>query len=62
MACWFYLGGATLGATASASIIACNTALGNCQAACAALLFGTDSVKCKVYVEIYQSLSSGCKS
>jgi hypothetical protein len=30
--------GATLGATAPASIIACNTAFGSCQAACAAVL------------------------
>ncbi|KAH7119993.1 hypothetical protein B0J11DRAFT_440189 [Dendryphion nanum] len=30
--------GATLGATAPATIIACNLAFGKCQAACAALL------------------------
>lgn len=30
--------GATLGATAPASIIACNAAFGSCQAACAAVL------------------------
>lgn len=35
-----YTWGATLGATASASIIACNSAFGTCQAACAAVLLG----------------------
>lgn len=41
MACYGAAGftwGATLGATAPASIIACNTAFGTCQAACAAVL------------------------
>ncbi len=41
MACYGAAGftwGATLGATAPASIIACNTAFGACQAACAAVL------------------------
>ncbi|RAO67069.1 uncharacterized protein BHQ10_003081 [Talaromyces amestolkiae] len=41
MACYSAAGftwGATLGATAPASIIACNTAYGTCQAACAAVL------------------------
>lgn len=39
MACYAAAGftwGATLGATAPASIIACNTAFGSCQAACVA--------------------------
>ena len=41
MACYGAAGftwGATLGATAPASIIACNTAFGACQVACAATL------------------------
>lgn len=41
MACYGAAGftwGATLGATAPASIVACNTAFGACQAACAAVL------------------------
>ncbi|KAF2218680.1 hypothetical protein BDZ85DRAFT_180405, partial [Elsinoe ampelina] len=41
MACYAAAGftwGATLGATAPASIIACNTTFGACQATCAALL------------------------
>jgi len=41
MACYGAAGftwGATLGATAPASIIACNSAFGACQAACAAVL------------------------
>ena len=41
MACYGAAGstwGATLGATAPASIIACNMAFGKCQAACAAVL------------------------
>lgn len=41
MACYGAAGftwGATLGATAPASIITCNTAFGTCQAACAAVL------------------------
>lgn len=41
MACYGaagYTWGATLGASAPASIIACNTAYGVCQAACAAVL------------------------
>jgi hypothetical protein len=41
MACYGAAGftwGATLGATAPASIIACNAAYGTCQAACAAVL------------------------
>ena len=41
MACYAAAGftwGATLGATAPASIIACNSAYGGCQAACAATL------------------------
>lgn len=41
MACYAAAGftwGATLGATAPASIIACNAAYGGCQAACAAIL------------------------
>ncbi|EYE99131.1 uncharacterized protein EURHEDRAFT_470710 [Aspergillus ruber CBS 135680] len=41
MACYSAAGftwGATLGASAPASIIACNTAYGTCQAACAAVL------------------------
>ena len=41
MACYAAAGftwGATLGATAPASVIACNTAYGACQAACAATL------------------------
>jgi hypothetical protein len=41
MACYGAAGftwGATLGATAPATIIACNTAFGTCQAACAAVL------------------------
>lgn len=43
MACYAAAGftwGATLGATAPASILACNTAYGTCQAACAAVLLG----------------------
>jgi len=39
MACYSAAGftcGATLGASASTSIVACNTAFGSCQAACAA--------------------------
>jgi hypothetical protein len=42
MACYSAAGftwGATLGASAPATIIACNTAFGACQAACAAALF-----------------------
>lgn len=41
MACYSAAGftwGATLGASAPATIIACNTAYGSCQAACAAVL------------------------
>ncbi|KAF2806436.1 uncharacterized protein BDZ99DRAFT_466009 [Mytilinidion resinicola] len=41
MACYSAAGftwGATLGATAPATIVACNTAFGSCQAACAAVL------------------------
>ena len=41
MACYAAAGftwGATLGATAPASILACNSAFGACQAACAAVL------------------------
>lgn len=41
MACYGAAGftwGATLGATAPASIVACNSAYGACQAACAAVL------------------------
>lgn len=41
MACYAAAGftwGATLGATAPASIIACNSAYGACQTACAAVL------------------------
>ncbi|KAJ5059812.1 hypothetical protein PSV09DRAFT_2241425 [Bipolaris maydis] len=41
MACYSAAGftwGATLGASAPASIIACNTAFGTCQAACASVL------------------------
>jgi hypothetical protein len=41
MACYSAAGftwGATLGATAPASIILCNSAFGTCQAACAAVL------------------------
>jgi hypothetical protein len=41
MACYSAAGftwGATLGASAPATIIACNTAFGSCQAACAAVL------------------------
>ncbi|EMD86660.1 hypothetical protein COCC4DRAFT_33164 [Bipolaris maydis ATCC 48331] len=41
MACYSAAGftwGATLGASAPASIIACNTAFGTCQAACAAVI------------------------
>ncbi|KAF2490063.1 hypothetical protein BU16DRAFT_518757 [Lophium mytilinum] len=41
MACYSAGGatwGATLGATAPATIIGCNTAFGSCQAACAAVL------------------------
>ncbi|KAH8600237.1 hypothetical protein B0O99DRAFT_612058 [Bisporella sp. PMI_857] len=41
MACYGAAGftwGATLGATAPATIIACNSAFGTCQAACAAVL------------------------
>ena len=43
MACYAAAGftwGATLGATAPASILACNAAFGTCQAACAAVLLG----------------------
>ncbi|KAF2130492.1 hypothetical protein P153DRAFT_366077 [Dothidotthia symphoricarpi CBS 119687] len=43
MACYAAAGftwGATLGATAPASIVACNTAFGTCQAACATVLLG----------------------
>ncbi|USP72936.1 hypothetical protein yc1106_00210 [Curvularia clavata] len=43
MACYAaagYTWGATMGATAPASIIACNSAFGTCQAACAAVLLG----------------------
>ncbi|KAF2825151.1 zygote-specific protein, partial [Ophiobolus disseminans] len=43
MACYSAAGftwGATLGATAPASILACNSAYGACQAACAAVLLG----------------------
>ncbi|CAE7186653.1 hypothetical protein PTTW11_07002 [Pyrenophora teres f. teres] len=43
MACYSAAGftwGATLGATAPASILACNAAYGTCQAACAAVLLG----------------------
>ena len=42
MACYGAAGftwGATMGATAPASIIACNSAYGTCQAACYAALF-----------------------
>lgn len=42
MACYGAAGftwGATLGATAPATVVACNTAFGSCQAACAAVLF-----------------------
>lgn len=41
MACYAAAGftwGATLGATAPASILACNSAYGSCQAACALVL------------------------
>jgi hypothetical protein len=41
MACYSAAGftwGATLGATAPASILVCNAAFGTCQAACAAVL------------------------
>lgn len=41
MACYPAIGstwGATLGTTASASLVACNTAFGTCQASCAAVL------------------------
>lgn len=41
MACYAAAGftwGATMGASAPASIVACNTAYGSCQAACAAVL------------------------
>jgi hypothetical protein len=41
MACYSAAGftwGATLGATAPATVIACNVAFGTCQATCAALL------------------------
>jgi len=41
MACYSAAGftwGATLGASAPASIISCNTAFGTCQAACATVL------------------------
>lgn len=41
MACYSAAGftwGATLGASAPASIVACNTAFGSCQAACAGVL------------------------
>lgn len=41
MACYSAAGftwGATLGASAPASIVACNTAFGSCQAACAGIL------------------------
>jgi hypothetical protein len=41
MACYSAAGftwGATLGASAPATIVACNTAFGGCQAACAAVL------------------------
>ncbi|KAH7066527.1 hypothetical protein FB567DRAFT_458571 [Paraphoma chrysanthemicola] len=41
MACYSAAGftwGATLGATAPSSILACNPAFGTCQAACAAVL------------------------
>ena len=41
MACYSAAGftwGATLGATAPASIIACNAAYGTCQAACASVI------------------------
>lgn len=41
MACYSAAGftwGATLGASAPATIVACNTAFGSCQAACAAVL------------------------
>lgn len=41
MACYSAAGftwGATMGASAPASIVACNTAFGTCQAACAATL------------------------
>jgi hypothetical protein len=41
MACYFAGGstwGATLGATAPATIVGCNIAFGTCQAACAAVL------------------------
>ncbi|KAF1970296.1 hypothetical protein BU23DRAFT_556961 [Bimuria novae-zelandiae CBS 107.79] len=43
MACYAAAGftwGATLGATAPASIVACNAAYGTCQAACATVLLG----------------------
>ena len=41
MACYSAAGftwGATLGASAPATIVACNTAFGTCQSACAAVL------------------------
>ncbi|KAI6186997.1 hypothetical protein M3Y98_00193900 [Aphelenchoides besseyi] len=41
MACYSaagYTWGATLGASAPATIVACNTAFGSCQAACASVL------------------------
>ncbi|KAL2820147.1 hypothetical protein BDW59DRAFT_174604 [Aspergillus cavernicola] len=41
MACYAAAGftwGATMGASAPASVIACNSAFGTCQAACAAVL------------------------
>ncbi|KAJ5288668.1 hypothetical protein N7478_001698 [Penicillium angulare] len=43
MACYAAGGatwGATLGASAPPTIVACNTAYGTCQAACAAVLLG----------------------
>jgi hypothetical protein len=43
MACYSAAGftwGATLGASAPATIVACNAAFGTCQAACAAVLLG----------------------
>ncbi len=43
MACYSAAGftwGATMGASAPASIVACNTAYGTCQSACAATLLG----------------------
>ncbi|CAI6339829.1 unnamed protein product [Periconia digitata] len=44
MACYSGAGftwGATPGATAPATIIACNAAFGTCQAACAAVIFAS---------------------